>query len=76
MKLITKKIFLEYDYCPVRGWIERNEPREFRPTIAENFRMKEGLDVGRRARSLFPEGILIEELDPFEASFITERIIG
>ncbi|MFA6657522.1 MAG: DUF2779 domain-containing protein [Mesotoga sp.] len=76
MRLITKKIFLEYDYCPVRGWIERNEPREFRPTIAEDFRMKEGLDVGRRARSLFPEGILIEELDPFEASFITERIVG
>ena len=76
MKLITKKIFLEYDYCPVRGWIERNEPREFTPTIAEDFRMKEGLDIGRRARSLFPEGILIEELDPFEASFISERIIS
>ena len=76
MRLITKKMFLEYDNCPVRGWTERNEPREFTPTVAEDFRMKEGLDVGKRARSLFPEGVLIEELDPFEASFITERIIG
>jgi len=76
MKYINKHSFLEYDICPVRGWIAFNNPQRTEPSIAEEFRMKQGIDIGKRTHSLFPNGVLIKDLEPFEASMNTSLLLN
>ncbi len=72
MPLITKKVFLEFLKCPVKGWIELNNPPKEDISLADRYRMEEGIEIGKRARELFPEGVLLEEKNPFIAKDITE----
>lgn len=41
----------------------RNEEPEVQrtPTLGEKFQMEQGADIGRRARELFPDGVLVDE---------------
>ena len=61
---ISKNLFLNAAVCPTLGWRLRaderpNDVASVSPTLAERFRMEQGAEIGRRARELFPEGILI-----------------
>ncbi|MGA2440740.1 MAG: DUF2779 domain-containing protein [Tepidisphaeraceae bacterium] len=56
---ITKDLFLNARACPTLGWFLRNRLSETPPTEGELFRMEQGKEVGRLARSLFPNGRLI-----------------
>jgi hypothetical protein len=64
MDLITKALFLNYLACPTLGWIERSlkNERTYSETLtpAEELRILEGKEIGERARSVFPGGVLID----------------
>jgi len=77
---ISKNLFLNAAVCPTRGWrLRADDPSDDRvsvpPTVAQRFRMEQGTDIGRRARQLFPEGILISESSLAEAAAETTNLI-
>lgn len=72
MPLINKKTFLEFLKCPVKGWMELNNPPKKVISLADKYRMEEGKEIGERARQLFPEGVLLEEKNSFIAEDITK----
>jgi hypothetical protein len=59
---INKSVFVSAMNCDLLGWLLRNEDDTVcgPPTLAEEFRLAQGLDIGQRARRLFPAGILVE----------------
>ena len=57
---VNKQTFLDAIICPTRGWLTRHEAAE--PSEGDRIRMAEGLEVGRRARCLFPCGALVNEV--------------
>ena len=58
---VNKKTFLNAVVCPTRGWLTRNQVVE--PSEADQLRMAEGREVGRRAQLRFPGGTLVNEVD-------------
>ena len=59
MRNVSKQIFLNALSCPALGWVSRHERSFGAPlTPGERFRMEQGIEVGRRARSLYPGGRL------------------
>ena len=63
MRNIKKSIFLNSMVCPSLGWLMRRDLATKTPTIGEQFFMDQGMDIERRARELYPDGILIDERD-------------
>lgn len=66
MRRINKEIFLNTLVCPTLGWTQRNEAvtsltDQATPTAGVRFRLEQGIAIGTRARSLYPDGILISE---------------
>ncbi len=64
MTLINKNIFLESRLCLTKGWYLRTSGAQTfksQPTLADQFRTNEGIEIGKMARSLYPYGILINE---------------
>lgn len=64
MKLVSKDIFLNAIACPTLGWLKRSgDINEMLTEVspAEKFRMEQGLEIGKRARTVFPEGILVND---------------
>jgi predicted RecB family nuclease len=46
------------------------------PNEAELFRMEQGLEIGRRARGLYPNGIVVAKRDEKSSSEITQELIA
>ncbi|HOT75392.1 MAG TPA: Dna2/Cas4 domain-containing protein, partial [Candidatus Wallbacteria bacterium] len=64
MTNITKDIFLNSIDCLRRAWLmmrEKEEGTVSELSAAERMRMEDGREIGSRARTLYPEGKLIEE---------------
>ncbi|GAG77544.1 unnamed protein product, partial [marine sediment metagenome] len=66
MKNMSKNIFLNSLACPTLGWLLRSgqyneELSEESLTLADKFRIAQGIEIENRARQLFPNGILVEE---------------
>ncbi|MFH1006646.1 MAG: DUF2779 domain-containing protein [Candidatus Latescibacterota bacterium] len=76
MRTISKHIFLDALACPVLGWETRSETTIEAPTLGEKFRMEQGFEIGKRARSLFPDGILIDQRDMASAAELTARLMA
>ena len=72
---MTKEIFLAALECPLRGWLIRHDHIESELSPGEEFRMEQGIDIGRRARKLYPGGVLVEELSSLMAGRSTERLL-
>ena len=71
MRNVTKEIFLNALVCPTLGWQIRNgevkkEIGEL--TLGERFRIEQGIEIGRRARELYPHGLSLAEMDVMTAS--------
>jgi predicted RecB family nuclease len=65
MKNISKQVFLNAVACPSLGWLLRSgqevEGLSYESlSLAEQFRMEQGAEIGRRARTLYPEGVLVQ----------------
>jgi len=58
---VSKDIFLAAMDCPVVGWLKRSGHLKEIPSLGDELRMEQGMDIGRRARSLYPRGILVAD---------------
>ena len=58
---IKKKIFLETNICPRKGWLLRNQKGVADLSLGEQFRIEQGIEIGEKARELFPDGVLVQE---------------
>ncbi|MFC1904518.1 DUF2779 domain-containing protein [Chloroflexota bacterium] len=81
MNNITKDIFLNTSVCPTLGWLLRSgeEIEQLSVealTLAEQFRIEQGLDIHNRARQLFPDGILVERKNLDKAIKETEELMN
>ena len=56
---VDKASFLNAIACPTRGWLTRTLQHATPPTEADKLRMEEWQEIGRRARRLFTEGVLV-----------------
>ncbi len=75
MRNVSKNVFLSALNCPTLGWLARNDGRRV-PSLAERFRLEQGLEVGRRARALFPGGRLISPVQPQAAARWTDEALA
>ncbi len=77
MKNITKNIFLNAITCPTLGWLMRTGADVKQTlTLGEILRIEQGNEVGQRARGLYPEGILVKNIDLVAASKETWELIS
>lgn len=65
MKNISKQVFLNAIACPSLGWLMRSgqevEALSYESlSLGEQFRIEQGAEVGRRARALYPDGLLVQ----------------
>jgi hypothetical protein len=72
---MTKQLFLAAKQCRTSAWFSSRQPASQPLTPGEALRIREGLEVGRRARSLFPDGVLVEARDPEEAAALTQQLM-
>ncbi len=74
---ISKNLFLNAAVCPTLGWrLRANESQdEVAPTLAQQFRMEQGAEIGWRARRLFPEGVIISTGNLAEAAAETAKLV-
>jgi hypothetical protein len=75
MRDISKRIFLSGLKCPTMAWYARRLPGT-RPTESERFRLEQGLEVGNRARAMYPEGIEVRARQLDRASALTRRLMA
>ena len=59
MKSVSKEIFLKSRSCLTWGWYLRNQEKSAVLSEADRFRMEQGAEVGKIARTLYPEGVLV-----------------
>ena len=71
---VNKQTFLDAIICPTRGWLTRHEATD--PSEGDRFRMAEGIDIGRRARNLFPSGTLVSEVGLDAAAAKTQELMA
>lgn len=73
---LTKRLLLTYLTCPKKAWLLHNaaEPEEL--TLGQQFRIEQGIEIGEKARQLFPGGILIEQKDTGEAAKRTQELLN
>ncbi len=81
MKSISKKVFLNALVCPSLGWVLRSsEPvQELSKEalgLGEQLRIEQGAEIGRRARSLYPGGILLDQQNPSAAAKRTSQVLA
>jgi len=79
MKNMSKSIFLNALACPTLGWLLRSEQyiKELSDeSLAEQFRIEQGIEIENRARQLFPKGILVEEKRMQLAAKKTEELLS
>ena len=66
MRHISKDIFLNAVACPTWGWLLRSgQGEELLPpeTLGDRFRREQGIEIGQRARELYPGGALVRHGD-------------
>ena len=81
MKNMTKNIFLNALACPALGWLLRSEQyikevSDESLTLADKFRIEQGIEIENRARQLFPNGVLLEEKGMQLATAKTKELIN
>jgi len=81
MKNVSKNVFLNALVCPSLGWLLRSgEPieqlSEEALSLAEQFRIEQGAEIGGRARELYPQGKLIDERVPVKAANETITLLA
>lgn len=72
---ISKSIYLNSVACSTLGWNLRNSSSsKTQPTLAQQFRMDQGAEIGKRARSLYPTGVFLGAHDLEDAAEETRRL--
>jgi len=78
---ITKEVFLNTLACSTLGWLMRSgqdieQLSEEALTLGERFRIEQGIEVHRRARLLFPDGVLVKRVGMEQALQQTKDLIN
>lgn len=78
---ISKEVFLNTLACSTLGWLMRSgqdikQLSEEVLTLGERFRIEQGLEVHRRARLLFPDGVLVKRVGMEQALQQTKDLIS
>ena len=72
---ITKQLFLTTINCHTLAWLtaagEYQEPQ----SVLDKFNIEEGLEIHKRAQSLFPQAVFIAETEPTTATEKTAELI-
>jgi hypothetical protein len=77
VKSVSKQIFLNATVCPALGWgLRSGEIARTELTAGQKFWIEQGIEIGRRARELYPEGLLIEDKWTKPASKKTEKAMN
>ncbi len=77
VKNVSKRVFLDCLVCPTLGWLARSAGfRTTELTLGERFRMEQGIHIGKRARKLYPEGVLVVDVDTESALESTKTLMG
>lgn len=75
---VSKKAFLNSLVCPTLGWMTRSgeiDARIEEISLADRFRIEQGIEIGRRARKLYPDGVLIDDANLESASEQTKVLM-
>jgi hypothetical protein len=75
MQPITKNIFVNTAFCSTLGWRFRNGQIRTEFSAGQLFRMEQGKEIGSLARSLYPEGIFVNELNSKTAAERTQDLL-
>jgi len=70
--VITKNLFLKAIKCQTQCWYTINIGAINELSLGDQFIMEQGLEVGRRARDIFPGGELINISDKQKAYDLTK----
>lgn len=76
---VKKEVFLSGIVCPTYGWLLRSGELDritAEATLGERFRMEEGLEIGKIARTIYPRGILVGEHSPESAAEKTLALLN
>jgi|SRR5271157_468622 len=76
---LSKQIFLNSLACPTFGWLMRSgelDKRTTELTLGERFRMEQGLEIGKIARTLDPNGILVDDYNPESGAERTSHLLS
>jgi hypothetical protein len=76
MQTITKNIFINTAFCTTLGWRLRNGKIQTEFSLGQLFRMEQGKEIGSPARSLYPEGIYVNELSSKAAAECTQDLLN
>jgi len=81
VRSVSKQVFLNAVVCPTLGWLLRSDKvskqiTEAGLTLGERFRIEQGIEIGSRARELYPGGLLIDDVDLVSASKKTESLMN
>lgn len=74
---VTKSLFLNAQVCPTLAWYQAHEKDGADEiSVADQFRMREGMEVGEQARKLFPAGVLVRARRMEEAVKETQTLLA
>jgi predicted RecB family nuclease len=73
--IINKKQFLDTLFCPTLGWQLKHGPLEDPQSPSEQLRIDQGLEIHNRARSLFPEGVMVSS-DNISSAQKTQQLLS
>ena len=76
MPKISKNIFLNSIVCLKLGWLMLRRQVTQEPTLGEKFRIEEGKEIGVRARTLFSNGVLVDERNLISSLETTQTLIN
>ena len=62
-RALDKAAFLDSRVCLARGWYLRRVDDSEPPSLADRMRMNEGMEVARRARLMYPDGVFASKRD-------------
>ncbi len=79
MRNVSKNIFLNAIVCPSLGWKVRNgilTTQNNELPLGERFRIEQGKEIHKRARDVYPNGVLIEDFNVEAAANRTRTLMA
>lgn len=72
---VSKEIFPTAIKCLTLAWLMRTGEIVDTPTWGDRFRMEQGIEIGRRARELYPKGVPVSETETLSAEEKTKSLM-
>ena len=76
MNNINKQKFLNTLFCPTYGWLLSKDQIPKSKSTGDLLRIEEGNEIHKRARNLFPNGILVDDINIFSAKNKTTELLS